>query len=150
SVHGAYLRRLEFRQAEVENLDAAILRDEQVLRLQITMHDAFGMGGGQPVGNLLSVVNNNAHRQRAFVQLFAQYFAFQQFGHNEWVALVIADVVHRQNVWVIERRGSESLLLEAEQSVGVLRKRGGQDFDGDFAVEPSVAGAPDFAHPARA
>src|SRR5215510_1294617 len=42
------------------------------------------------------------------------------------------------------------LLLEATQPVGILRKRSGQDFDGDFTVQSRVAGAPDFAHPARA
>ena len=51
---------------------------------------------------------------------------------------------------MIERRGRERLLLETAQAIGIICKRSGQDFDGDFAVEPRVARASDFTHPARA
>ena len=34
--------------------------------------------------------------------------------------------------------------------LSALGKACGQDFDNDFTVEPCVAGAPDFAHPACA
>jgi len=51
---------------------------------------------------------------------------------------------------MIEHPGGAGFLLEAAQAVGVARAIVGQQFDGHFAVEACVAGAPDFAHPARA
>ena len=63
---------------------------------------------------------------------------------------MIADVVNRQNIRMIKRRSRSCFLLEAAQAVGVIRKRSGQDFDGDFAVQAGVARAVDFTHPARA
>src|SRR5262249_22381427 len=61
-----------------------------------------------------------------------------------------ANLVNGDDVWMVERRGSFGLLLKAAQPVSIICKRSRQDFDGDLAVEPRVAGAPDFAHPARA
>ena len=42
----------DLRQAEVENPDAAIAGDENVIGLQIAVNDAGGMCGGKTVGDL--------------------------------------------------------------------------------------------------
>ena len=47
---------------------------------------------------------------------------------------------------MVQRCGGAGFLLEAAQAVGVRGQRFGQDLDGDFAVEPGVVGAVDFAH----
>src|SRR5262245_44429103 len=83
TVRDANLMRLQFRQAEVENLDAPVLGDEEILRLEVTMDDSFLVSGSESAGDLLGVLYRAARRQRAFVQLFAQFFAFEQFGHDE-------------------------------------------------------------------
>ena len=51
---------------------------------------------------------------------------------------------------MVERRGGARFLFEAAQPVSIFGKRGGQNLDGDFAVEPCVTRAVDLAHPARA
>ena len=51
---------------------------------------------------------------------------------------------------VIECRDSASLTLEALAQFRVLGQVLGEDFNGDRAVQASVAGAVDFAHTARA
>jgi hypothetical protein len=64
-------------------------------------------------------------------------------------ASALADVVHRDDVWVIEARRGLRLLLEA-----ALRLRVGQldrqELDRDRAVQPRVGGAIDDAHAAAA
>jgi len=55
--------------------------------------------------------------------LFAQFFAFQQFGDDEGRPLVIADVINRQNVRVIEGGSGAGFLLEATQPISVSGKR---------------------------
>src|SRR5215475_11005449 len=61
-----------------------------------------------------------------------------------------ADVVNREDVRVVERRGGAGFLLEAEQTVRILGELGGQDFDGDLATESRVFGQIDLAHSACA
>jgi hypothetical protein len=46
--------------AEVENLDASILRDEHVVRLEVAVDDATIVRGGQAAGDLDRVVHRLA------------------------------------------------------------------------------------------
>ena len=58
-------------------------------------------------------------------------------------------LVHGQNIGMVQRGCGVGFLLETAQAVGVGGQRLGQDLDGDFAVEPGVVGAVDFAHSTR-
>ncbi len=49
---------------------------------------------------------------------------------------------------MIQRRQGFGFALEASESIGVLGKPLGQDFDGDIAIELGVAGAIHLAHSA--
>ena len=51
---------------------------------------------------------------------------------------------------MVEGGEHQRLALEAGHAVGVGGERVGEDFDGDFASELGVGGAPDDAHPALA
>src|SRR5262245_65154035 len=70
TVRAIKLRRLQFRQAEVENLDPPISCDEEVPRLEVTMDDASLVRGGESGGDLLRVLDRAAARKRALVQLY--------------------------------------------------------------------------------
>ena len=65
-------------------------------------------------------------------------------------AFVRRHLVHRKNVGMVQRGCGAGFLLEAAQAIGVGGQRLGQDLDGDFAVQPGVVGAINFAHSARA
>ena len=61
-------RRLGLRQlgeTEVEDLDAAVARHEQVLGLQVAVHDPLLVRGGEPVRDLDRVVDGLARRESA-------------------------------------------------------------------------------------
>ncbi len=114
------------------------------------MDNAFLVGGGEAPSDLLRVVQRLAHRQRIVVQLRAQLFAVEKLGDDVGRASVIADVVNREYVRMVERRGRSRLLLETAQPICVCGEIGRQDFERDLAAQPLGAGAIDFAHPARA
>ena len=59
------LGRVELGDAEVENLDPPVARDEQVVGLQVAMDDALVVRGGEPLRDLARVVDGFARRQRA-------------------------------------------------------------------------------------
>jgi hypothetical protein len=60
------------------------------------------------------------------------------------------DVVHGQNVGMVEGSNGTCFLLEAAKTVCIGRERSGEYFAGDDAIEPRVAGAVDFAHTSSA
>ena len=59
-------------EAEVEDLDAAVLRDEEVLGLQVPVDDALLVRGRQAVGDLEGVVHGLARRELAARQSAAR------------------------------------------------------------------------------
>ncbi len=61
-VNYAGLRRAQFCQSEVENLHAPVFSDKQILRLQVTMHDAFLVCGGESRSDLLCALKRSARQ----------------------------------------------------------------------------------------
>ncbi len=61
------------RNPEVPDLRPAIGRQQDVLRLDVAMHDPFGVGRGQPVAHVRGDAHGVIHRQAAaLVQQRAQ------------------------------------------------------------------------------
>jgi hypothetical protein len=140
----------KFREAEVENLDAAVRAKENVLGLQVAMDDALVVCGGEAVGELGAVVDGAACGNGAGVEFFAERVAFQKFGNEERRAAGFADVVNGENVRVIQRGDGAGLLFETAQALSVARERFRKDLQRHFAAETRVARAIHFAHAAGA
>ena len=113
------------------------------------MNDALLVGGGEATSDLLRIVDGLARGERTVAQAVAERLAFEQFRDHVGRAAIVTDIVDRKNVRMVERGGGTSFLREALQAVGVGGERCRKNLDGDVAVEAGVAGAVDFAHPAR-
>src|SRR5262245_47038977 len=133
-VYAAKLLRSEFRQTEIEDLHPPVVRDKQVFRLEVAMDDAFGMRGGQPFGNLPRVINRLSLSDWALLYQLAQFFAFEQLGHDIRRAFMRTDIVNREDVRVVERRGGAGFLLEAAQTIRIHGELGRKHFDSDPAT----------------
>jgi len=143
-------RRLErARHAEVENLEVPVFREEQVLGLEIAVHDALLVHGGQPEGDLHAHLDRLARRQRALRQPFPQRLAHQQLGHQVRRVALAAHVEHREHVGVVERRSRPRLRLEPLEPRGIRRRLGRQHLDRHLAAESRIARAEHHAHAAR-
>ncbi len=139
----------ELGQAEVEDLGVPVLRDEDVLRLEVAVHDARLVRRLQRLGDL------DGQRQRALelhrcAQQFPKRGAVEQLLHHEVHAALVADVVHRGDVRVVERRRRPRLLLEPGQPLRVGGELLGQHLDGHLAAQARVLRQPHLAHAARA
>src|SRR5438552_13889361 len=117
----------------------------------------FSCAAARPRRNLLGVFDGFAHRQRPGTQPLAQCLTLQKLGDHigrAFVlvgrAFVLAKIVHRQNVRMIQRSRGLRLLLKAPQPLGIAGETHRQDLDRDLAVEASVAGAIDLAYAAGA
>ena len=150
----------ELGETEVEDFDALVGGDEDVLRLQVAMDDALVMRGGKPAGELHRVREGLADekpracrvRSRPLVagrKPVAQRLALEQLRDDVRRAVVLADVVDIQNVRMVQRGRRARLLLEAGQTPAVPGERGRQHFDGHIAAQAGIADTVDFAHPAR-
>ena len=73
---------LQLGKAEIENLETAVLRHEQVLGLEVAVHDPFLVRRGQAVRDLQRVVDRFSLRQLPARERGAQRLAFEQL-HDE-------------------------------------------------------------------
>ena len=109
-------------QPEVENLDPSIFRDEQVLGLEIAMHDAFVMRRRQAVGDLHGVIDGLATglARAAGARAASRRRAARTPCRRRHVR---RHLVNGKNVGMVQRCGGTGFLLEAAQAVRV----GGRD-----------------------
>ena len=140
----------QLRQSEVEDLDAVVRRDEQVLGLEIAMDDPLLVRRREPARDGDGIVDRLAHRQRPGRQPLPERLPFEQLRDDERRASFGADVVDREDVRMVQRRGGACFLLEAVQRSGSAEKDDGQHLDRDVASEPRVARAIHLAHAAGA
>ena len=140
----------ELREAEVEDLDDAVLRDHHVLGLQVPVDDPGGVRLGEPVGDLAGDVEQTPGRKRAGPQDLPQRLPVDELHRDEDRGVGGPDVVDRDDVVVIQSGGRARLLLEALVPVGIGGKLRRKHLDRDLAPQPRVPRAIDLAHPSGA
>jgi hypothetical protein len=123
------------RDAEVEDLDevgVALARDEHdVLRLEVTVHDAEGMRPAQTAGDLASDMNGPAKLEPALRDGVAQARALDVLQHQkERAILELAEVGRRRDVGVLDVRCRHGLALEARDDFRQAAHLGVQHLDG--------------------
>ena len=116
----------QLRQPEVENLDPAIPGNEDVLGLEITMDDALFVRRLEPARDLKGMLDRLANSDRATIQPVPKRLPFEQLGYDEGRFGMGADVVHGEDVRVVQRRRRAGFLLESMQAIDVGRERRGQ------------------------
>ena len=60
------------------------------------------------------------------------------------------DVVQLADMRMVQRRDRPRFMFESAEAIRVMGHWRGENFDGDVAIKTRIAGAVDFAHPARA
>jgi hypothetical protein len=110
----------QFREAEVENLEMPVFGDEEVLRLEVAMNDAFLVRRCQSMRDLNAVINRFANRDWTALQQLAQRAAFQQLGNQIRCAFEGSELVNGENVGMVEDCCCLRLLFESPQPVRIL------------------------------
>ena len=136
----------EFCEAEVENLDPAVRRDEQVFGFDVPMHDAVFVAGRETTGDLDGIVSGLAGRQRPPAHPFPERLAFEEFGDDVRPRALDADVMHGQDVRMIQAAGGSRFLLEPAAPIRIRRERRREDFECDVALQLMIAGPVHFTH----
>ena len=138
----------EFGQSEIEDLHATVVGHHQVRRLQIAVHDAGRMCLGQCIRRLGRRSSTIAELHAAAADQSIQRVAGDVLHHDVVETVLAGDLVDRDDVRMVERRGGLRLLHEPALTLGVGDGLGAQDLDGNEAIETGVPGLVDLPHPA--
>jgi len=104
------------------------------------------VGGVESVGNLDTHFQQLFQLERPALDLVSESRAVQILHGDEGLPLLLADVVDRANVGMVQGRSRLGLALEAGQGLGVAGNVIRQELERDKAVQPGVFGFVDDAH----
>ena len=140
---------IQLRETEVGELGVAALGDQNVFRLDVAMQDARRMRDGQTVGHADQELHDLPPRPPALSGPILQRAAVHVLDDQILTTVFGAGFEHRQDVWMVERRGGLRLLLEAleYQRIG---DPVGEHLDRHRTRQSRVMSAIDFAHAAGA
>jgi hypothetical protein len=137
-VAGIVVYRADFRQTKIQNLGVATVGDEDVGGLDVPMDDSFGVGGIQRV----CYVNRNGpygfKGDGPFGYHMLQGRAFEAFHGDEGYAILLANVVNRAYVGMIQCRGGLRFSLETCERLWIFGQALRQEFESDTAAQASV------------
>jgi hypothetical protein len=111
------------------------------------MNDSTVMPRCETARNLDGMPHCLVRRQHAIADDGAERLALEELRQDERVPVVHAEVVHGDDVRVVQRRGGARFELEPPLPGGIARPFRRQHFDRDVAPKLRVARAVDVAHP---
>ncbi len=122
------------------------IRNKDIRRLDIAMHDALGMRRVQGVGDLDAQREDGFQLHRAGGDVMLERRTFQVLHGDESFAVLLANVVDGADVGMIEGRRGLGLALETSQRLRFAGHLVGQEFQRNEAVQAGVLGFVDNAH----
>ena len=122
---------LHLRQSKIQDLGTPVAGQQDVVWLQVAMHDAGIVRCSQSAGDLHGDVDGLADPQFAA----AQRLALHQFADD----VPLAHVVDGDDVGVIQRRHGARLLFEALAAQNIVRHFVRQNLQRHFAIQACIA-----------
>jgi hypothetical protein len=143
----------ELRNSEIEhaNHDLSVFaREEDILRLQISMNDSGRMRGADGRNDREHQTGNRRERAGRFAgKVLREGLAAQKCHHHHGHVLVdIEDVVHFDDVRVASGRRGPRLAQEPPSHLRLAPDSGDQKLHRDGRLRDEVRGGPDRTHPA--
>ena len=144
-----HLARTGSRDPEVRHLDAALVVDEDVVRLDVPVDDPVAMGVAERGQHLAHVRHRDRDRARAARDdQLLQRAPLDVLHDDEVRPLYLSAVVDRDDVRVREARGMRRLATEPLDELRVVRVPLVEHLDRDLATELLILGEPDVGHAA--
>ena len=139
-----------FCQSEIENLGLTALGYEDVGRLDIAMHDAFGVSGVKPVGNLSRQLEHGVGAKRSSHDAVFECRPIEKLHCDERPSLVLTDLVNGADIWMVQAGGRARLATKALEYLGIASDVVRKELQGDKAPQFGIFGLVDHAHTAAA
>ncbi|MFH0900752.1 MAG: hypothetical protein V2A73_09005 [Pseudomonadota bacterium] len=146
---GFTLGRKQFRQSEVEHPQPAIPTHHHVLGFQITVENSVSMRLGQRLGNCQTNAHDFLGSQSLLVHALPQRLSLDELQRQVRVAIVFANAVHGNDVWMIEAGSDTGLFEKPINCFAVCGKAPATNhFERYPTAQLGVASEVDFAHAA--
>ncbi len=137
-------------EAEVEDFDLSVDGGLDVLRLEVAVDDSLVVRLFQRLGDLSGDGEALLERQGSRGEPFGQRRSLDELHDEGADAARLFEAEDGGDVRVVQLGQQLRLALEAGEALLVLGEGGGEDLDGDLALQLRVGGAKDLAHAALA
>jgi hypothetical protein len=124
------------RDSEVGDLHPSVKRHQQVLRLEVAMHDPVRLAMGEPGQNPLQNAGDLSRREPADV--LAQRPVGQVLHRDVGHRAVLEVLVHGDDVGVVHRPGQARLIDEPLREAGVGEMKGGELLQRNVALKVTL------------
>jgi hypothetical protein len=114
------------------------------------MDHPAAMGTLEAVADFDSIAKDLVDWQRPIAETIGESLAFQILHHEVADAVLLSDIMEGADVGMVQRRDGSGFAVETLPGVGILGKLRRKNFDGNSAIQASVARAIDFTHAAGA
>ncbi len=136
-------------QAEVEDLDLAPRRQNQVVRFDIAVDHPLLVGMLQSQGRLPDIVAGVRQRQRSLLlQDVEQTGTLDKLHHQQTQLSGLLRIQSTHDVRMDQAGSGPDLAVEAFQSFGVVQQRLVDDLEGDCHLHETMFGLVDDSHAA--
>ena len=138
--------------AEVHHAQLAVIQQHNILGLDIPVHDAVGVGMLQRLEDLGDEVHGLPAGKLAapLVEVLPQGHAVHILHDDILQIIVHRDIVHLDDVRVIQQRDGLGFVLEAADQLFVIKKLFFQHLDGDLVAGADIAAFINIGHAANA
>ncbi len=140
---------LDVRDAEVGDL-RQVAGEQHVARLDITVHDAAGVRGGEAPGDVVGDRQHLVDAQRAVCDAVLERRPIDEGHRQVSPALLLARLVDGAHARVVERGGRLRLAEETRPGLRLRGQGGPEELQRDEPLQPHVLRLVDDAHPAAA
>ena len=134
------------RQPEVDDAHAPVGADEHVVRLEVAVHQARGVRGGQAAPGIAHDGDDVTPRARR-LEPALERLPLDVLHGDERLVVDGADVVHRHDVGMRQPRQRLRLAHQALLALAAEEAEA-QQLEGDLAIELRIVGEEDHAHAA--
>ena len=110
----------DFGQPEIENLGMVALGDENIRRLDVAMDNVLGVGRLERVGNFNRQTSKAIAVRLDEGDAVFQRRPFQKLHRDERLIVVLADLIDRADIRVVQRRSGAGFAPETFQRLGVV------------------------------
>ncbi len=108
------------------------------------------MGGVQRIGHLHSETQHGVSSDWATSNTILQRLAFEVLHGDERSAVLLADIVDRADMWMVQRRCGLGFTLEATERIGIGGEVLRNELERNGTMQPRIFGFVDDAHAAAA
>jgi hypothetical protein len=136
----------QFRHSEIEDFQLALFRHHDVRRLEVAMDDVCTVGCGQRVGRLRGVLEQVGQPHVLCSDQRGQRAAAHPLHDHIVDAALGADIVNRNDVWMVQSGRSLGFLHEAALALQIGDTVRRKDLNSDNSVQPGVVGFVHLTH----